>query len=129
MKRVVYPVIFEKTSEGYFVTIPDLHRNTQGENIADAIVAARDLICLTIIDWEDDGIQIPIANSVPYSVPKNAFTSYVDADIEAYRKKYGTKTVRRNVSIPAWLNTKAESMKINFSQTLQEALIAKINQQ
>lgn len=86
------------------------------------------MISLLIIDLEDDGKPVPEANSVAYSLPKGAFVSYVDADIDAYRKKYGSKIIRKNVSIPAWLNTKAENMKINFSKTLQEALLAKVNE-
>lgn len=55
MKNTAYPVIFEKEKDGYFVTVPDLNKNTQGEDLADAIAMARDLICLWIVDLEDDG--------------------------------------------------------------------------
>ena len=53
--------------------------------------------------------------------------SYVDANITEYRKKYGYKIVKKNCSIPAWLNTKAEELGLNFSKILQEALIEKIS--
>ena len=42
------------------------------------------------------------------------------------RKKYGTRIVKKNCTIPAWLNARAEAIGVNFSQTLQEALLAKI---
>lgn len=45
-------------------------------------------------------------------------------DIEAYAEKYGEKSVRKNFTIPAWLNTFAEKNNINFSQVLQEALLS-----
>ena len=45
----------------------------------------------------------------------------------SYRKKYGSKTVKKNCTIPAWLNNKAEELNINFSKTLQEALMKKIS--
>lgn len=88
---------------------------------------ARDLISLLIIDYEDNGKKAPAPNTVKILKPKNAIVSYVDVDISAYRKKYGTKIVKKNCTIPAWLNTKAEEMKINFSQALQEALMQKTN--
>ena len=69
----------------------------------------------------------PKPGSVKFTLPVGAFVSFVDVDVEAYRKKYGTKIVKKNCTIPAWLNTKAEEMNINFSQTLQEALLAKVN--
>lgn len=127
MDALTYPVIFEKDKDGYFVTVPDLDRMTQGTDLTDAIANARDAICLTIVDLEDDGKPVP-PPSHSVKTPDNGFVSYVDANIAEYRKKYGSKTVRKNVSIPAWLNTKAENLKINFSQALQEALIAKINE-
>lgn len=46
-------------------------------------------------------------------------------DIDKYAEQYGEKAVRKNVTIPAWLNTFAEKRKINFSQVLQEAILAK----
>lgn len=128
MDALTYPVIFEKDEGGYLVTVPDLDRMTQGIDLTDAIANARDAICLTIVDLEDDGKPAP-SPSHSVKAPNNGFISYVDANIAEYRKKYGSKTVRKNVSIPAWLNTKAENLKINFSQALQEALIAKINEQ
>lgn len=127
MDALTYPVIFEKDEDGYLVTVPDLDRMTQGTDLTDAIANARDAICLTIVDLEDDGKPIP-SPSHAVKAPDNGFISYVDVNITEYRKKYGSKTVRKNVSIPAWLNTKAENLKINFSQALQEALIAKINE-
>ncbi len=45
-------------------------------------------------------------------------------DIDAYEEKYGEKAVRKNLTIPAWLNTFAEKNNINFSKLLQETLFS-----
>ena len=45
-------------------------------------------------------------------------------DMDAYAEKYGEKAVRKNLTIPAWLNTFAEKNHINFSQVLQDSLTA-----
>lgn len=129
VKLTAYPVILEEDKDGVFVTIPDLDKHTQGEDIANAIVMARDLICLWIMDQEDEGNPIPKPNSTKYDVPSGAVVSFVDVDIAEYRKKYGTKNVKKNCTIPAWLNTQAEELGINFSQTLQEALIDKLKKE
>ena len=42
--------------------------------------------------------------------------------MDTYAEKYGDKAVRKNLTIPAWLNTFAEKNHINFSQVLQDAL-------
>ena len=51
----VYPVVLTPTSDGYFVTVPDLNINTQGETLAQAIFMARDAIGLWGISEQDDG--------------------------------------------------------------------------
>ena len=48
----------------------------------------------------------------------------VDVDTKEYRRKIDTKAVRRNVSLPSWLNYEAEKAQINVSRVLQEALVA-----
>ncbi len=127
MKKLAYPVIFEKDYDGYFVTVPDLGVNTQGDTLADAINMARDLISLYILDKTEDGKTFVKPNTNNFKLPKNAIVSYVDVDIDIYSKKFGTKTVKKNCTIPAWLNAKAEEMNINFSKTLQDALIKKVS--
>lgn len=127
MEKMAYPVIFKKENDGYFITVPDLNINTQGENLSEAIMMARDLISLYILDNEEEGKIIALPNTVKFELPKSAILSYVDIDMASYRKKYGSKTVKKNCTIPAWLNNKAEELNINFSKTLQEVLMKKIS--
>ena len=100
---------------------------TQGNDLNDAIAMARDLISLWVMNLEDSKQPVPKPGSVKFDVPKGTIVSYVDANITEYRKKYGYKIVKKNCSIPAWLNTKAEELGLNFSKILQEALIEKIS--
>ena len=50
--------------------------------------------------------------------------TYVDVDFLEYRRKVDTKTVRRNVALPSWLNYEADQAGVNVSRILQEALIS-----
>jgi len=49
--------------------------------------------------------------------------SLIDMDSTEYRRKIDTRTVRRNVALPSWLNYEAEKAGINVSRVLQEALM------
>ena len=49
--------------------------------------------------------------------------TWVDIDFTAYRRKAEKKMVRRNVTLPNWLNIEAEKAHINVSRVLQEALM------
>lgn len=47
-------------------------------------------------------------------------------DMDAYADKYGKKAVRKNLTIPAWLDTMASRKNINFSSVLQKALVKEL---
>ena len=130
MKKI-YPVIFTKTESCILVEVPDLEILTEGRNLEEAVEMARDAIALTIVTLEDMGKVIPeptkmkdinILNGT-FADAGEGFLSLVDADITEYRRKLDTKPVRRNVSLPGWLNYEAEKAGVNVSRILQEALM------
>ena len=51
----------------------------------------------------------------------------VDIDSAEYRRKIDTSTVRKNVSLPSWLNYEAEKAGVNVSRILQDALMQALN--
>lgn len=131
----VYPVIFTQVDEKILIEVPDLNILTEGLNIADAIEMARDAIGLKVISLQDDSIDIPPASQLDkirledgkFTEFGNSYTSLVDIDFIEYRKKIDNKTVRRNVTLPNWLNQEAEKAHLNVSKVLQEALMLKLN--
>lgn len=133
---IVYPVIFTKTNDEkdtYLIEIPDLKGMTEGYGLADAIKMARDYIGCYCYDKAD--VDMPIASALSdIDISKGEFfedgeseMSLVDLNIETYRKKMSNRAVRRNVSIPFWLNEAADKQHINVSKVLQEALMEKLN--
>jgi len=131
MKRM-YPVIFTQTEECILVEIPDLQILTEGKNIENAIEMARDAISITIVSLEENNEPVPSPTEMPklnitsgtFYDSGESFLSLVDADVDEYRKRIETKPVRRNVSLPCWLNHAADIAGINVSKVLQEALIS-----
>lgn len=129
--KTVYPVFFTKTDDAILVEVPDLKILTEGTDMNHAIVMARDAIELKCISMEDDKLDIPLPSDlIVLDTKKGAFSedgitiiSLVDVDSAEYRKKIDTKTVRRNVALPSWLNYEAEHAGINVSRVLQEALM------
>ena len=59
----------------------------------------------------------------------SSFKTLVVVDLDEFVQKWGNKSIRKNLTIPQWLNTKAEALNINFSQVLQEALMKKISKE
>lgn len=125
--KLVYPACFYKDeeTEGYAVVVPDLPGcATGGENLADAIAMAEDAASGWVLDELEDGKPIPPASRLQDIRPDepDGFVSLITLDMDAYAEKYGKKSVRKNLTIPAWLNTFAEKQHINFSQVLTDAL-------
>ena len=129
--RNVYPVFFTKTNKGVLVEVPDFEILTEGTDMNDAIDMARDAIELKCVTMEDNQEQIPNPSDIhdlcvvhgTFSEEGETVISFVDIDSTEYRKKIDTKTVRRNVALPSWLNYEAEKAGVNVSRILQEALM------
>ena len=123
---VVYPVILTKVDTGYLVHIPDFDIDTEGKDLADAIYMARDAIGLMGIEMEDENEEIPAPFSRTYDKANDEIITFVDVNFLEYRKKHDSRMVRKNCTIPYYLNVEAEKRGINFSRVLQEALQEKI---
>lgn len=122
MKRA-YPVIFTNTQEGFVTYIPDFKNGTQGQNLVDAIEMSRDVLGLVGIVMQDDGEDLPTPSPIEnITCDKNSFVSYVDIDFDEYRRKDDLRAVRRNVSLPSWLDNEAKKAGVNVSAVLQNAL-------
>lgn len=140
--KVIYPALFFKEKEnGYSVFIPDLDNiTTCGSDLVETIEMAEELIASDIIDRMEENKKIPKASDIDelsfekieksLDIKKcdyiSKFRSYITVDISAYAEKWGKELVKKTVNIPKWINTKAEELKINFSKTLEEALLEKI---
>ena len=133
--KVAYPVIFTQTKDErdtYLVEVPDFKSFssavTEGFGLMDAIDMARDYIGCALYDMNDE--DIPQASKVKdIDVSKGDFfedgesmVSIVDIDLDEYRKKMDNRAVRKNVSIPAWMDAAVKREHLNISKILQEAL-------
>lgn len=126
--KLTYPACFYpcEGKKGYTVEVPDLPGCvTEGETLADAILMATDAASGWVLDELEDGNAVPAASAPQDIIPdEGGFVTMLVLDMDAYAEKYGAKAVRKNLTIPAWLNTFAEKNHINFSQVLQDTLTA-----
>ena len=124
--KLTYPAIFYEGEGGYAVEVPDLPGCTSGgETLAEAIIMATDAASGWVLTELEDGKPVPRASPIEAIRPEDGgFVSMLVLDMDAYAEKYGNRVVRKNLTIPAWLNTFAEARHINFSQVLQDSLTA-----
>lgn len=124
-ERRAYPIVISKENDGFFyVEIPDFGIATQGVNVADAMEMARDAIGLMGIDLMDEGKVLPDPNIEKISAKKEDIVTLVDVDFVEYRRKVDNKAVKKNCTIPYWMNVEAEKAGINYSKLLQDAIMS-----
>lgn len=145
--KVIYPTLFYEEKDGqYSVFVPDLEKSTNisastcGKTLEEAIYMTEDLIAGIILDEIEKGKKIPKASKIEeITFEENEkkldienwdyvskFKTYVIVDITKITEKWGKELVKKTINIPKWINTKAEEQKVNFSKTLEEALLQKI---
>lgn len=133
--KQVYPVLIAEYKKDFLVYVPDMEIYTEGKSVVDAIEMARDAIGLKGIDFEDDGKAIPLPSTREAALNRakedadifdysTGILTLVDVDFYEYRRRVDNKAVRRNVTLPNWLNTEAEKAQLNVSRVLQDALIS-----
>ena len=125
--KLIYPAIFTpcEEQEGYTVVVPDLPGCvTQGTTLVEAIDMGVDAASGWILGELAAGNDYPkpsVRDTI--KAEKGSFVQLLVLDMDEYAEKYSSKAVRRNVSIPAWLNTFGEKNNVNFSRILQDALL------
>ncbi len=140
--KVIYPVLFYEEKEGgYSVFVPDLNFvSTCGNTLEEAMAMSEDLIAGIVLDEMEEHNKIPKASKIEDITFEelednldiedwdyvSKFKTYIAVDISLFAEKWGKELVKKTVNIPKWVNTKAETLKINFSKTLEEALLQKI---
>lgn len=129
MAKYVYPAVFTPEKDGkYSVNFPNIAGcYTCGDTLADAIEMAEDILGLKLVDIEDSKEKIPESSKI-YDVPyfHGEIVNLIAVDTVLYRKQVSKKAVKKTLTIPEWLNTMAENANMNFSQTLQDALMKKL---
>ena len=134
----IYPACFFKEEKGYSVVFPDLNwLATNGKTESESVNMAVDCLAGYLFMLKNDGEKAPKPSEMKdVSLKKiakeldadteGAFVNMVSVDVDEYAKLHFEKSVRKTLTIPAWLNEAAMEKKINFSQTLQEALLLKV---
>ena len=95
---------------------------------------AEDYIGTWLYDDFINNEKLPVPsklNDISINVPEDekefyaegeSFKTLIGLDMLKYVNECKNETVRKNVSIPSWLNEMAKKQNLNFSQVLQNAL-------
>jgi len=115
----VYPAKFHDNKNGtYTITYPDLPGCiSEGKSFENAMYMAGSALKQWLEFLTDEKMEIPAASlAKDIETDEDEFVNYIHAEVRA------GKAVRRNVSIPQWMDEKAIESGISLSRILQDAL-------
>lgn len=123
----VYPAIVHFANNSLWLEFPNLVGcTTFGDNIEEVYDNAMEAMEVYILSSLEDNISLPNATDfkeLKSNIDDNSFITYIKKDIDLSKN---TKSVKKTLTIPAWLNNLALEKNINFSKELQEALVDKL---
>lgn len=120
----VYPAIFSHDDDGITITFPDLPGCIScAQTDEEALHMARDALGAWIVATEDLGEPVPQpSRTSDLRHGPNEAVCLVDAWLPIFREERRAGSVKKNVTVPLWLNVLAEKKGLNFSQVLQAGL-------
>ena len=129
MNKLFYPAIFHTAEEGgFWVSFPDLPEClTEGDDMQEAYEMAVEALGIALVGRKEDGEELPVPSQPNQINVEDGVVVIVEFDMLEYMRKHNSKAVKKTLSIPEWLNEEALAMGVNFSQVLQEALMAKLD--
>lgn len=116
-ENFVYPIKVTKEEEGFFIEFIDFDELvTEAEKEEDIVKMAQEVLALELIDYIDTGKELP----KPTPGLKGAI--YIQVWLPYYRRLVKEVYVRKNVTIPVWLDLLAKEKNINFSSVLAKGI-------
>lgn len=124
-----YVAVLEHSEDSIGVYFPDiLGCISGGDTVNEAIESANEALKLHMYGMEQDNDPIPEPSIITdLKLNENEIPILINVFMKPFREKMDEKFIKKTLSIPNWMNTIAEEKGINFSKTLQEALLSKIN--
>ena len=125
-----YIGILEYGEEGSVgVRFPDLPGCIAvGDTTEQALEDAKSSLALHLYGMEQDGEPIPAPSDIrSLKLEEGDVPAMVEVNMKIYRARFLTRSVKKTLTIPYWLDLAAEDAGLNFSQELQNALKAKLH--
>ncbi|HOH89471.1 MAG: type II toxin-antitoxin system HicB family antitoxin [Clostridia bacterium] len=122
--RYIYPAIFSYAEDGISIIFPDFPGCLPcASDVDEAIHNAKEALALHLYGMKEDNDLIPEPTAIDkIKLKPNQAIVLVEVHMPLYREAIENEYVRKNVTLPYWLEKLAEKKGINFSQLLQKSL-------
>jgi len=123
--QYIYPAIIHEDPDGLWAEFPDLPGcQTFADTMDELLTNASEALACELVESLARGDKLPAARPMQ-SIPREetSYPTLIRANINLAK---ASRSVKKTLTIPAWLNDRARSQGINFSKTLHDALLEKI---
>lgn len=127
--NLIYPVVFTETNDTkstVLVYIPDFDGSTEGYGMIDAFNMAKDYIGNALYDKNiypnASNLSSIKIEETPFYIENKTTIAVIEFNLDEFRLMNKSKNVRRNITLPQWLDEMASKSKINVSAITQKAL-------
>ena len=130
--KLIYPayVIRNEDKAGFVVTIPDIDCVMEAETLSEAITHSIETASEMLMKELENGNPIPKPTPMESLKPvQDGFITMLMMDMAAYTARASKNLVKKNLNIPRWLNSYAESRKIDYSELVQNVLTSLYEEQ
>lgn len=119
-----FPLIIHN-EEGFWGEFPDvIGCNCSGDSLDEILDDAKKALNLHLLCMIMDDEPLPKATyPTQIATDKDSFVTIISVELDVKKKD---TSIKKTLTIPKWLNDKAIEQNINFSKTLQDALIKKM---
>ncbi len=119
-----FPAIFDYADDGISIIFPDLPECFScSETTEEALKDAEKVLGLCLYNMEDNNEPTPEPTPLDkVQCEPNQKTVLIKVWMPIVRNEMETASVKKTLTIPAWLNKLAEEQQVNYSQILQAAL-------
>ena len=126
--RYIFPAIFDYADDGITIDFPDLPGCMPcAFSTEEAFYNAREAMGLHLYNMEKDKDKIPEpSNILDITHEPNQAVVLIDVFMPSVRDSIDNKAANKMCTLPQWLISAGREANINFSQTLQDALMQKL---
>lgn len=122
--KFIYPAIIHKEDSSYWGEFIDLDGCfSQGDSVEEIITNLEESMEGYLLSLINRNIKIPTASDINKLSVEDGFLSLISINFDPAKL---SKSIKKTLTIPYWLNEKAIDKNINFSKALQDKLIEMI---
>lgn len=127
----VYPAVFNYADDGISISFPDLPGCVScGWSDEEALRMAREALGGYMWTCEDHGMEIPTPTSLDkIELGRGDRAVLIEVYMPLIRAAEDNRSVKKTLTIPAWMDAAAKAQNINFSLLLQNAILNVLNRQ